>query len=486
MFHRYKKPKCFEFNLVVVGAGSAGLVAAYMAASMKAKVALIEKDRMGGDCLHTGCVPSKTFLHSARVLSHLRRSSEYGLGSAEVAVDFSKVMQRVRSVVEQIAPKDSVERYSKLGVKCFSGEAFLRSPYEVEVDGRCLTTKAIILATGANPFVPDISGLEEVGYLTTDTVWALDSLPKRLVILGGGPVGCELGQAFSRFGSQVTLVEKLPRILPREDEEGSHYIQSLFEGQSISIFTSHHPVRCLKENKNKILVCEKDGREVRIECDELLLALGRKAHTTGLGLEALGIEISGGGTLVTDPYLRTQIKNIYACGDVVGPFQLTHAAAHQAWHATANALLAPFKRFRVDYRVLPWCTFTDPEVARVGLNEIEANSQKISYEITRQDFGDLDRDITEGATGGFVKVLTVPGKDKILGACIVGSRAGESIIEFVSAMKHGIGLKKILGTIHPYPTFSESNRFVAGNWRRAHLAPSLLKSLELFHSFRRR
>ncbi len=482
---KYRKPAKFDYNLVVIGGGSAGLVSAYIASAVKAKVALIEKHRMGGDCLNTGCVPSKAFIRSARIFSYIRRAAEFGLGTANAATEFSQVMERVQRVIRKVEPHDSAERYSALGVDCISGEAKIRTPFEIEVNGKTLTTRSIIVATGAGPFVPPIPGLNEMDYLTSDNVWQLRALPKRLVVLGGGPIGCELAQSFARFGSQVTQVEMLPRIMSREDEDVSRVVSARFEADGVRILAGHKAKQFLKAGSAKVLLCEYAGKEVRIEFDEVLVALGRRANTKGFGLEDLGVTLSKRGTIESDPFLRTNLPNLYVCGDVAGPYQFTHTAAHQAWYAAVNALFSPFKSFRADYRVIPWCTFTDPEVARVGLNELEAKEKKVPYEVTRYEIDDLDRAIAEEEAYGFIKVLTVPGKDKILGVTIVGHHAGEVIAEYVSAMKHGIGLNKILGTIHIYPTLTEANKYVAGNWKRAHAPAAALRWLEKFHAFRR-
>jgi dihydrolipoamide dehydrogenase len=480
----FKSQKHFDYNMVVIGAGSAGLVSAYIASALKAKVALIEKHKMGGDCLNTGCVPSKAFIRSAKVLSHFKRAKEFGLEALPTSVNFAHVMERVQRVVSEIAPHDSVERYTALGVECIQGAARIRTPFEVEVNGKILKTKNIVIATGASPLVPPIPGLSEISYLTSDTVWNLRELPKRLVVLGGGPIGCELAQSFARFGSQVSLVEMAPRIMAREDEDVSTFIAEKFKNEGVSIYASHKALRIEKDEKT--LICEHQGKEVKIQFDEILVALGRKANIKGFGLEELNIEVSKSGTIVADEYMRTtNYPNIFVCGDVTGPYQFTHSASHQAWYVAVNSLFSPFKRFKVDYRVIPWCTFTDPEVARVGLNESEAKEKGIAYQISRYGIEDLDRAIAEEEAHGFVKVLTPPGSDKILGVTIVGGHAGDIIAEYVAAMKHGFGLNKILGTIHIYPTFAEANKYAAGVWKRANAPKKALEILARFHRWRR-
>jgi dihydrolipoamide dehydrogenase len=466
-----KRPAKYDYNLVVIGAGSAGLVCAYIAAATKAKVALVEKHRMGGDCLNTGCVPSKALIRSARLLSQIARSREFGIREASAQFDFADVMERVARVVKQVEPHDSIERYSALGVECVIGSAKITSPWTVEVataaGTRTLTTRSIVIAAGARPFVPPIAGLQEVGYLTSDTLWNLRTRPQRLLVLGGGPIGCELAQAFARLGSRVTLVEMLPRLLAREDPEVSDLVQKRFEAEGIRVLTGHEAQRFLQQDGEKVLIAQCAGQQVRVAFDDVLVAVGRVANTAGYGLEELGIGTTAAGTIETDAYLRTIYPNIYACGDVAGPYQFTHTASHQAWTATVNALFGRFRKFKADYRVIPWATFTDPEVARVGLNEAEAKQKNIPHAVTVYGIDDLDRAIADGCTDGFVKVLTRPGTDKILGVTIVAEHAADLLAEWVLAMKHGLGLNKILGTIHVYPTLAEANKYAAGAWKRS-------------------
>jgi pyruvate/2-oxoglutarate dehydrogenase complex dihydrolipoamide dehydrogenase (E3) component/uncharacterized membrane protein YdjX (TVP38/TMEM64 family) len=482
VYARWQRPARFERNLVVIGAGSAGLVSAYIAAAVRAKVTLVEKHRMGGDCLNTGCVPSKALLRSAKLLAQIRRSQEYGIRRAGAEFDFAEVMERVQRVIREVQPHDSVERYTELGVECIRGEAKITSPWTVEVDGRVLTTRSIVIAAGARPIVPPIPGIEKVQVFTSDTVWSLRELPPRLVVLGGGPIGSELAQAFARFGSRVTQVELLPRLLAREDPEVSEMVRKRFVEEGIDVLTGH---RAARFEGAKVLVCEHAGSERRVEFDALLCAVGRMPNTAGYGLEALGIPVTQARTVETNEYLQTLYPNIYACGDVAGPYQFTHTASHQAWFAAVNALFGAFRRFRADYSVIPWATFTEPEVARVGLNESEAKAQNVPYEATVYGLGDLDRAIADGEACGLVKVLTVPGKDRILGATIVGEHAGDLIVEFIAAMKHGIGLNKILGTIHIYPTLAEANKYAAGAWKKAHAPQGVLRQLERYHAWMR-
>lgn len=492
VYQGYTKPKQFDRNLVVIGAGSGGLVSAYIAATVKAKVTLIEAHKMGGDCLNYGCVPSKALIKSAKIAHQMRHAANYGLEGCEPRFSFRSVMERIQEVISEIEPHDSVERYTKLGVDVVQGYAKVVDPWTVEIqrnDGEIqrLTTRSIVLATGSKPFIPDIPGLEEVGYLTSDTLWdafaKLDEPPKRLVVLGGGPIGCELSQSLARLGSQVTQIERSDRILSREDVDVSEFSRASLTNDGVTLLTDHSAIRCEFQGGEKCLVLEHDDKESVIEFDALICAVGREARLTGYGLEALGIETKR--TIVTNDYLETLYPNILAAGDVAGPYQFTHVAAHQAWYAAVNGLFGQFKKFRADYRVIPWTTFIDPEVARVGLNEQEAKEKNIAYEKVCYGVDDLDRAIAESEAKGFVKVLTVPGKDTILGVTIVGEHASELLAEFVLAMKHGLGLNKILGTIHTYPTWTEANKYAAGEWKRAHAPERLLRWVEKYHTWRR-
>jgi pyruvate/2-oxoglutarate dehydrogenase complex dihydrolipoamide dehydrogenase (E3) component/uncharacterized membrane protein YdjX (TVP38/TMEM64 family) len=486
------RPSSFDRNLIVIGAGAGGLVSAYIAAAVKAKVTLIEAHKMGGDCLNYGCVPSKALIKSAKLASQMRHGEQYGLSDTTPSFRFKTVMQRIHAVIAAIEPHDSVERYTGLGVEVLQGYAKLVNPWTVEIalnDGgtQRLTARSIVIAAGARPFVPPLPGLDEVGYVTSDTLWdefaKLDEVPKRLVVLGGGPIGSELAQSFARLGSQVTQVEMAPRIMIREDEEVSELARLALEADGVDVRVGHKALRCERVNGEKTLIVEHQGQEQRIVFDQLLCAVGRSARLTGYGLEDLGIPTQR--TVETNEYLQTLYPNIYAAGDVAGPYQFTHTAAHQAWYAAVNALFGDFKKFKADYSVIPWATFIDPEVARVGLNEQEAKEKKIPYEVTKYGIDDLDRAIADSEAHGFVKVLTVPGKDTILGVTIVGTHAGDLLAEYVLAMKHGLGLNKILGTIHTYPTLAEANKYAAGEWKRAHAPEKLLVWVEKFHTWRR-
>lgn len=488
VYARWPKPRTFDRNLVVIGAGAGGLVSAYIAAAVKAKVTLVEGHRMGGDCLNSGCVPSKALIRSAKLVHQLRKAHELGVTGARGQVDFAAVMRRVHDVIRAIEPHDSIERYAGLGVEVLQGHARITSPWTVEValaggGTRALTTRSIVIAAGASPFVPPIPGLKEAGCLTSDSVWGLTELPKRLVVLGGGPIGSELAQSFARLGSAVTQVEMLPRILAREDPEVSELVAAALRADGVRLLTGHEALRVHVVDGQKRLVVRSGDTESTIAFDELLCAVGRSPRVSGYGLEELGIPLTPRRTIETNAYLQTLYPNIYAVGDVAGPYQFTHTAAHQAWYASVNALFGRWRSFRVDYRVIPWATFTDPEVARVGLSETEAEEQGIACEVSRYGIDELDRAIADGAAHGFVKVLTAPGGDRILGVTIVGEHAGDLLAEYVLAMKHGLGLNKILGTIHTYPTLAEANKYAAGAWKRAHAPQRLLRWVEKYHAW---
>ena len=475
----------YEANLVVIGAGSGGLVAALIAAAVKAKVILIERDKMGGDCLNTGCVPSKALLRSAKVANYMSRADEFGIESVDVKPVFKKVMQRVQDVIKTIEPHDSVERFTSLGVECVQGEGEIIDRHTVKVGDRTITTKSIIVSTGARPFVPPIDGLADIQYLTSDSVWELEELPKKLVVLGGGPIGCELSQAFSKLGSQVTIVEMMGQLMGREDADVTEHMTNKFTKEGIQVLTNHKAVKFENRDGRRVLHCESEAGAVEIDFDEVIIAVGRKPNTDQMDLQKHGIKLRKNGTIETDDYLRTAVPNIFACGDVTGPYQFTHTASHQAWYATVNALFGFARKFKVDYRVIPWATFTMPEVARVGLSESEAKEKGLDVQVTKYGIDDLDRAIADGEAHGFVKVITPRGKDTILGVTIVGHHAGDLIAEYVLAMKYNLGLNKILGTIHLYPSLAEANKFVAGVWKRENQPHGLLKWVEKFQKWRR-
>tara|TARA_R110001606_G_scaffold235945_1_gene383849 strand:- start:21165 stop:23315 length:2151 start_codon:yes stop_codon:yes gene_type:complete len=492
VYARWTRPKKYDRNMVVIGAGAAGLVSSYIAATVKAKVTLVEASKMGGDCLNYGCVPSKALIKSAKVAEQMRHGDIYGLNKVEPEYSFKAVMQRIHGIIADIAPHDSVERYTDLGVDVVKGYATIVDPWTVEIkreDGETqrLTTRSIVIATGGRPFVPDLPGIDDVGYVTSDTLWEefakLDDIPKRMIILGGGPIGCELSQAFARLGAEVVQVERSDRLLAREDDEVAELALGAQRASGVKVLTGHDAIRCELVDGEKRLILSADGKEKSIAFDALVVAVGRSARLSGFGLEQLGIETDR--TVVTDDYLATLYPNIFAAGDVAGPYQFTHVASHQAWFAAVNALFGQFRKFKADYRVIPWTTFIDPEIARVGLNEQDAKAQGIAYEVTTYQMQELDRAIADSATQGFVKVLTPPGKDKILGVTIVGDHAGELLAEYVLAMKYKLGLNKILGTIHTYPTMAEANKYAAGEWKRAHAPEGLLRWVERYHSWMR-
>lgn len=481
----FKKPKRFDANVVVVGGGSAGLVTSLIVAGAKAKVVLVEKHRMGGDCLYTGCVPSKSIIRSGRIMEYIRRAEDYGIVDAAGKVDFAAVMRRVQTVIETIEPHDSPERFTSLGVECVSGAARLLSPYEVEVEGKRITTESIVIASGARPFIPLVPGLDGIDYLTSDNVWSLTELPPRLLVVGGGPIGCELAQAFSRLGSKVTQVDMAERIMPREDADVSAAVSARFEAQGIEVLTSHRLQKFETVDGEHFMQAEHQGETVRVAFDRVLLAIGRKANTEGFGLEEIGVALTPQGSVEVNEYLQTSLPNVFACGDVAGPYQFTHMASYQAWFAALNAIAGGIWRSRVNYSVVPWATFTDPEVARVGLSEDEAKQRGIAYELTRYEMNHHDRSLADGEAHGFVKILTVPGKDKILGVTIVGYHAGEQIAEFVFAMTHNMGLKSISAVTHIYPTLGEANKFAANAWRSARLPTQYFPWLKRFFDWRR-
>ena len=487
------RPIRFDRNLVVIGAGAGGLVAALIGAAVKSKVTLVESHKMGGDCLNFGCVPSKALIRTAKLRHQIAHAEHYGLSTATSSLSFRQVMERIHKIIADIAPHDSVERFTGLGVDVQLGHATIVNPWTVEIKGhdgatQRLTTRNIVIAAGARPFVPPLPGLDSVDYVTSDTLWdvfaQMDEMPRRMVVLGGGPIGCELSHAFARLGAEVSQIEMAPRIMMREDEEVSAIARQALQADGVQVLVSHKALRCEKSADDaKSIIVEHQGQEIRLEFDALIVAVGRAARLTGYGLEELGIPTQK--TVETNEYLQTIYPNIYAAGDVAGPYQFTHVAAHQAWYAAVNALFGDFKKFKADYSVIPWATFIDPEVARVGLNEQDAKEQGIAYEVVKYGIGDLDRAIADSEARGFVKVLTVPGKDRILGVTIVGSHAAELLAEYVLAMKHGLGMNKILGTIHTYPTWSEANKYAAGEWKRAHQPLRLLEWVRKYHDWKR-
>lgn len=488
IYQGISRPVAFDTNMVVIGAGSAGLVTAYIAAATKAKVTLIEKHRMGGDCLNTGCVPSKALIRSASIKRYAERAEEFGLHKLNPETNFKALMQRIKSVVAEVEPHDSVERYTQLGVDCELGEASIIDPYRVSVNDKVITTRNIVIATGARPATPDIPGLSDIHYLTSDTIWELEQQPKKMLVIGAGPIGCELAQSFARLGTEVTLLNRSDKLLPKEDVDIAAFVRQSLKDDKLTLLLGATPIRFTpaEHGEGFQLEYQYQGQRQEASFDTCLVATGRSPNTSGFGLQQLGLETNPNGTIKVNEYLQTKYPNIYACGDVAGPFQLTHAASHQAWYVAVNALFGGIKKFKADYRVMPWSTFTQPEVARVGINEQEAKHQGTAYELTRFDIAELDRAIADGENHGVVKVLTVPGKDTILGVTIVGHHAGDLIAEFVLAMKHNLGLNKILGTTHIYPTLAESNKYLAGEWKRNHAPKIAMKLLPVFHRWRRK
>ena len=481
-YRPFKKPPHLDYNMIVIGGGAAGLVTAYISSSLKARVALIEKHKMGGDCLNTGCVPSKTLLKSASLIATARQSQKYGIKKMDVTFDFAQIMKRVKETIKKIEPHDSFERYRSLNVDCFSGKAEILSPWEVKINGKILTTANITIATGATPFLPSIPGIEEADFITSDTLWNLDTLPSQLVILGAGAVAVEMAQAFCRLGSQVTIVQRSSHILSQEDEDVAKALQQRLSDEGVTILTDHTPVSF---QGNALTAQTKQGDTTTLTFDKLLIAVGRKPRISGFGLEKLGVRLRDNGTIEANQWLQTNFPNIWVCGDVTGPFQFTHTASHQAWYCAVNALLGGLKKFKVDYSIIPRAVYTDPEIAVVGKKERDCQAEGIPYEVTRYDIDHLDRAITDGEDHGFVKVLTRQGSDRILGAVIVGPRAGELILEFVTAMKHNFGLNAILSTIHPYPTLGEANKYLAGNWKKANKPEKILNLVEKYHQWKR-
>ncbi len=484
VYKGFNKPKIYDYNMIAIGGGAGGLVTSYISAAVKAKVALVEREKMGGDCLNTGCVPSKAIIKSARVAHQINTAKNYGIKVDSSQVDFKQVMNRVHDVIKGIEPHDSIERYTGLGVECFTNNAKILSPWEVQIGEKIYTSKNITIATGASPFVPPIKGIEDIDYLTSNNLWDLDTLPEKFVVLGGGPIGLEMAQSFSRLGSKVTVVEMGSRIMSREDEDVSIAVTKRLREEGITILTKHEAIEFIKGAENK-LICKNTEGNITLEFDKVLIAVGRKPNTKNLWDEKLKIDLNKNGTVNTNDFLQTNYPNIFACGDVAGPYQLTHMAAHQAWYCAVNGLFGKFKKFKADYSVVPWCTYLDPEVATVGKNELVCKEEGLDYDVIKYDLDDLDRAIADSSDYGFVKVITKKGSDKILGATIVGANAGELIIEFVTSMKHGKGLNSILGTIHSYPTMAEGNKYAAGLWKQANKPEALLKWVEKFHKWGR-
>ncbi len=489
---KFKKPKKYQYNIVIIGAGSGGLVSSLVGATVKAKVALIEKHKMGGDCLNTGCVPSKALIRSAKAVKELKKADKLGIEDVSYKVNFKKIMEGVHDAIKTIAPHDSIERYTKLGVECYKGTATILSPWEVQVETdegkQILTTKNIIISTGARPFIPPIPNIDKVEILTSDSLWDITELPKRLVVMGGGPIGSELSQAFARIGSKVTQIETKDRIIAVEDPDASAIVQKEFEEDGVEILTEHRVVGFDDANTLVAEYNDSEGNKQtkRIGFDRIILAVGRRANVTGYGLEDLDIKLRKNKTIESNEFLQTNYPNIYVCGDITGPYQFTHTAAHQAWYAAVNALFGKIKKFKVDYSVIPWCTYTDPEIARVGLSETDAQRKKVDHQVSIYHLDLMDRAVADRTNKGFVKVITEGKSDKILGATVVHAQASTMILEFISAMKNGFGLNKIIGTIHIYPSLGEANKYAAGVWKRKNVNPNVFKWLEKFQNWMRK
>ena len=481
-YKNFKKPRHFDYNTIVLGGGSAGLVAAYTTSTLQGKAMLIEREQMGGDCLNTGCVPSKSIIRSAKFIADIKRAQSFGVAKSNYEFDFKNIIQRVHQKIATIAPKDSVQRYSELGVDCEQGSATIISPWQIKLNEKTFSTKNIIIATGATPHIPELSGLEQVPYFTTDSIWSLEQLPKHLLIIGAGPIGCELGQAFARLGARVTIVQRRSRILPNEDEAAAELIEQALTLDKVTLCTNFCTQKVSSENGSIVLEGTHEGVPVKISSSHLLVATGRQANL--LGLDALDLETDKHNRLLVNQTLQTRFPNIFACGDVTSSMQYTHAASHQAWYAAFNALFRPLKMFKCSLENIPRAIFTDPEIASIGITEQQAITRNIEHQVITFPMDDIDRAITDNATEGFIKVITAGNSDKILGVCIVGEHASELITEFVLAKTNNLGLNKVLKTVHIYPTRSEINRMVAGKWRREQISPRTISLLSKFQRWR--
>ncbi len=465
-----------EFDLCVIGGGAGGLVVAAGGASLGAKVALVEKHRLGGDCLWHGCVPSKALIQSAKV-AHLQRHADlYGLPAQPPDVSLGAVMRRVAAVIKTIEVHDSPERFRGMGIDVVFGAGGFTDPHTFEVDGRRLTAKNFVIATGSRPLVPPIAGLEQVPYLTNETVFNLDEPVPHLIVLGGGPIGVELAQAFARLGSQVSIVQRGPQLLHMEDRDVAAVVEERLRAEGLHLHVDSEVVRVAGvAGAVQVTLKELDGAETTLHGTHLLIATGRRANGEQLGLEAAGVQLNERGYVITDPRLRTTAPNIYACGDITGRYLFTHMAEHHAGVVLRNTLFR--LPAQVERRVIPWCTYSDPEVARVGLSESEARKQNVTHDVYRFPFHDIDRAQTDGTTAGFAKILT-DHKGRLLGATLVGAHAGELIHEYVLALAKKMKAKDLSGVIHVYPTLAQINRRVADQRMKAGLTPALKKWLQ--------
>ena len=470
-----------EYDLCVIGGGSAGLVAAAGAAALGAKVALVEKHKMGGDCLNYGCVPSKALLHSAKVAQTIRSASEAAICAQMPEVSLERVMQRVRSVIQAIAPNDSPERFRSLGVEVIFGAGQFTGRQAFEANGRPLAARKFIIATGSRPAIPDVPGLKDIPYLTNETVFDLNEPVPSLTVLGGGAIGVELAQAFARLGTRVQLVHRGRHILKKEDPDMAEVVETRLRQEGVIFHLGASPVKAEGEaGRLRLLIKQADGAEVWLESTHLLVAVGRSANVESLGLDAAGVEVDG-GRIVTDKRLRTSNRDIYACGDVAGLHQFTHMAEHHAGIALRGALFhLPAK---IEERAVPWCTFTDPELARVGLSEAEAKAQGIAYQAYTFPFHEVDRAVTDGETAGLAKILTAP-DGRLLGAAIAGPNAGELIHEYVLALSRNLKASDLHNVIHIYPTLAQINRLVANQQIKSKLTPGIKRWIKFLFGLR--
>ena len=438
-----------KYDMAIIGGGSGGLTAARVATVLGANVLLVDKERLGGDCLNYGCVPSKSLIHVARILQKARESASLGLMSANLSVNMAKVSEYVQGVIDRVAEGEKV--YTE-GVTVKFGQITFKSATELVLNGEIFTSRNTLIATGSRPVMPRVEGLEEVGYLTNESVFDLMNLPSSIVIVGGGPVGVELSQAFERLGAKVTIIQGQERILPREDPEVSEVVARVLNSEGIDIVTNARFVKAGRSGNKKVVTARQGDQLLNFEADEIVLAVGRQPNIEGLNLEAAGIKYDKKGIKVDD-YLQTSASNILAIGDVIGGYLFTHVAVYQAGVAVRNALV-PLARKKVDYRVVPWCTFTDPEAARVGLTPEDAEKQYKQVRIVKFPWAEIDRAQAENETTGFIKLVLAGKKDEIVGAHMVGARAGEMLGEMALAMQHNLTLNDILGTIHVYPTMN--------------------------------
>jgi pyruvate/2-oxoglutarate dehydrogenase complex dihydrolipoamide dehydrogenase (E3) component len=475
------------YNVVVIGAGTAGLVTAAGTAGLGGRVALIERNLMGGDCLNFGCVPSKALISSARLIQQIRESEKWGLNRQEPQFVFEKVFERMRGRRAKLAPNDSRERFESLGVDVFHGEARFVSPHEVEVNGERLRAKNFVIASGSHAVIPQIEGIDSVRYFTNETIFdGLKKRPESMIVLGGGPIGCELTQTFCRLGTQVTIIQRGDQLLSKEDRDVAEFVERRLSNEGVRIIKNANVRAAATTDEGKIALGFLERQlappaEQTLFADALLVAIGRRPNLQSLDLKSAGVDVNGSDVRVTE-YLQTSQRHIYAVGDVVGPFLFTHMADAQARVVVRNILMPfQFLRQKMDYSVVPWCTYTDPEVAHVGLGEKEAQQKNVDYDLFVVPLEDVDRAVVESEEAGFAKVLTAKGSDKILGATIVAPHAGDLLHEFMLAMKTGVGMATIASTIHAYPTFAELARKAGDKYNRTRLTPFAKKFFTLLY-----